>query len=138
MPHQVKSDALAGGAGLRGLSGIKMKEEDDVSARRPAKKLTEAEKWEARQLIASGVLDVSEYPTFEDEDDFASDAKLVGICTIYINNNAPAYLNSVLICQSNRCSPSSQQVLGVRERSFSRMIKKKSLKLTSTKMSHLS
>lgn len=56
-----------------------MKDEDDAPARRPGKKLTEAEKWEARQLIASGVLDVSEYPTFEDEEDLAGDGKLVSL-----------------------------------------------------------
>lgn len=86
--QQVKSDAIAG-AGLKGLSGIKMKEEDDITVRRPAKKLTEAEKWEARQLIASGVLDVSEYPTFEDEEDFAGDGKLVQDVTVQIDKDPP-------------------------------------------------
>uniref|UniRef100_A0A7S0R6B2 RNA helicase n=2 Tax=Pyramimonas obovata TaxID=1411642 RepID=A0A7S0R6B2_9CHLO len=54
---------------LRGLSGIKLSEEDlnDSSVRRPQKRLSSPERWEAQQLIASGVLKVSEYPTFDDE-----------------------------------------------------------------------
>jgi hypothetical protein len=49
-------------------SGIHLKEDDKAAeARRPKKKLTELEKWEAKQLIASGVLDVREYPEFDEE-----------------------------------------------------------------------
>eukprot|EP01116_Phalansterium_solitarium_P004540 TRINITY_DN1557_c0_g2_i1.p1 TRINITY_DN1557_c0_g2~~TRINITY_DN1557_c0_g2_i1.p1 ORF type:complete len:1212 (-),score=365.03 TRINITY_DN1557_c0_g2_i1:225-3860(-) len=35
--------------------------------RRPVKRLTSPEQWEAKQLIASGVLSVSEYPMFDEE-----------------------------------------------------------------------
>lgn len=35
---------------------------------RRAKKLTEYEKWEYKQLKMSGVLDVREYPNFDEED----------------------------------------------------------------------
>eukprot|EP00959_Pyramimonas_sp_CCMP1952_P469047 9494290-Pyramimonas_sp.AAC.1 len=54
---------------LRGLSGIKLSEEDlnDSSVRRPQKRLSSPERWEAQQLIASGVLKVKDYPTFDDE-----------------------------------------------------------------------
>lgn len=47
-----------------GLSGIRIVEEDDVgSSRRPLKRMSSPERWEAKQLIASGVMSVSEYPT---------------------------------------------------------------------------
>ena len=36
--------------------------------RRPGKRITSPEKWEINQLIKAGVLDVSEYPTFDAED----------------------------------------------------------------------
>ncbi len=49
-------------------AGIHLKEDDRAAeARRPKKKLSELEKWEAKQLIASGVLDVREYPEFDEE-----------------------------------------------------------------------
>lgn len=53
-----------------GLSGIKITEED-VSAlsHRPLKRMTSPEKWEAKQLIASGVLSVKEYPMYDEETD---------------------------------------------------------------------
>eukprot|EP00958_Prasinococcus_capsulatus_P028410 scaffold6691_cov358-Prasinococcus_capsulatus_cf.AAC.17 len=55
---------------LRGLSGLTLRPEDeDLSERkRPGKKLSETELWEAKQLIASGVLSVDEYPTFDEEE----------------------------------------------------------------------
>ena len=37
--------------------------------RRPVKRLSSPERWEAKQLIASGVLPVEEYPTFDAEND---------------------------------------------------------------------
>lgn len=36
--------------------------------RRPGKRITSPEKWEINQLIKAGVLDVTEYPTFDAED----------------------------------------------------------------------
>jgi ATP-dependent RNA helicase DHX8/PRP22 len=41
--------------------------EEDNSKRRTTKKLSDQELWEAQQLISSGVLPVSEYPTFDAE-----------------------------------------------------------------------
>jgi len=56
------------GGGLRGLSGVKATEEDrDTDMRRGRKRLTSPERWEATQLIASGVLKVDKYPTFDEE-----------------------------------------------------------------------
>ena len=59
------------GASLRGLSGIQLSEEDRMAdtRRRPVKRLSSPERWEAKQLIASGVLPVEEYPTFDAEND---------------------------------------------------------------------
>jgi ATP-dependent RNA helicase DHX8/PRP22 len=34
---------------------------------RPIKRLSSPERWEAKQLIAAGVLDVRDYPNFDDE-----------------------------------------------------------------------
>jgi len=56
---------------LRGLSGI-APSTDDMGAnsrKRPAKRLSSPELWEARQLIASGVLKVQDYPQFDPEND---------------------------------------------------------------------
>ncbi|KAI3977768.1 hypothetical protein MKX01_039831 [Papaver californicum] len=52
-----------------GLSGIRISEEDDetVPLRRPSKRMSSPEKWEAKQLIASGVLDASEFPNFDED-----------------------------------------------------------------------
>ncbi|KAI3972098.1 hypothetical protein MKW92_038285, partial [Papaver armeniacum] len=52
-----------------GLSGIRILEEDDetVPSRRPSKWMSSPEKWEARQLIASGVLDASGFPNFDED-----------------------------------------------------------------------
>ncbi|KAF6142013.1 hypothetical protein GIB67_037981 [Kingdonia uniflora] len=52
-----------------GLSGIRIVEENEsISSRRPLKRMSSPEKWEAKQLIASGVLDVRDYPMFDDQD----------------------------------------------------------------------
>ncbi|BFG37689.1 hypothetical protein CerSpe_239630 [Prunus speciosa] len=53
-----------------GISGIRIEEEDDVfapSRRQPSKRMSSPEKWEAQQLIASGVLSVTEYPMYDEE-----------------------------------------------------------------------
>ncbi|RZC75992.1 hypothetical protein C5167_001764 [Papaver somniferum] len=52
-----------------GISGIRILEEDDetVPSRRPSKRMSSPEKWEAKQLIASGVLDASEFPNFDED-----------------------------------------------------------------------
>ena len=43
-----------------------MRDDDDDVPARPVKRLTSPEKFEAQQLIASGVLDVRDYPQFDD------------------------------------------------------------------------
>ncbi|KAL5821242.1 hypothetical protein ACOSQ3_023124 [Xanthoceras sorbifolium] len=53
-----------------GLSGIRIVEEADAApSRRPLKRMSSPERWEAKQLIASGVLSVSEYPMYDEEGD---------------------------------------------------------------------
>lgn len=66
----------AGAQGLRGLSGITVKDDDkgNLPRRRPGKRLTSPERWEITQLIKSGVLDVTEYPTFDEEEGVGSHA----------------------------------------------------------------
>ncbi|KAH7843417.1 hypothetical protein Vadar_016393 [Vaccinium darrowii] len=51
-----------------GLSGIRIADEDDVvPSRRPLKRMSSPEKWEAKQLIAAGVLDGRENPMYDEE-----------------------------------------------------------------------
>ncbi|KAH7844889.1 hypothetical protein Vadar_032704 [Vaccinium darrowii] len=51
-----------------GLSGISVTDEGDVvPSRRPLKRMSSPEKWEAKQLIAAGVLDVREDPMYDEE-----------------------------------------------------------------------
>ena len=49
------------------LQTLRRKMEDEDTKPSAGKRLSEAELWEARQLIASGVLPVTEYPTFDAE-----------------------------------------------------------------------
>ncbi|KAK1552343.1 hypothetical protein Q3G72_015024 [Acer saccharum] len=53
-----------------GLSGIRIVEEGDgAPSRRPLKRMSSPERWEAKQLIACGVLTVNEYPMYDEEGD---------------------------------------------------------------------
>ncbi|CAB4268818.1 unnamed protein product [Prunus armeniaca] len=79
-----------------GLSGIRIVEKDDVGpSRRPLKRMSSPEKWEAKQLIASGVLGVTEYPMYDEEIDGmlyqekGAEEKL----EIELNEDEPAFLN---------------------------------------------
>ncbi|KAI3898080.1 hypothetical protein MKW92_049883, partial [Papaver armeniacum] len=62
-------DSIRGSTSRIGLSGIRILEEDDetVPSRRPSKWMSSPEKWEAKQLIASGVLDASGFPNFDED-----------------------------------------------------------------------
>ena len=49
-------------------SGIKITDEDrDIGSVRVTKRLADHDLWEAQQLIASGVLSVEDYPTYDEE-----------------------------------------------------------------------
>ncbi|KAK6919290.1 Helicase, C-terminal [Dillenia turbinata] len=51
-----------------GLSGIRIVDDDImIPSRRPLKRMSSPEQWEAKQLIASGVLSVKEYPMYDEE-----------------------------------------------------------------------
>jgi hypothetical protein len=67
---------------LHGLSGIQLRDSVDpleaTRGRRAKKRLTSPEKWEVKQLISSGVLDVSEYPTFDEVRESHAVAKPAG------------------------------------------------------------
>ncbi|CAA7056849.1 unnamed protein product [Microthlaspi erraticum] len=52
-----------------GISGIRIVEESDVPpSRRPLKKMSSPERWEAKQLIASGALKQSEFPNYDEDE----------------------------------------------------------------------
>ncbi|KAL0426885.1 UNVERIFIED_CONTAM: putative pre-splicing factor ATP-dependent RNA helicase DEAH5 [Sesamum latifolium] len=87
----------AGGAGTRvGLSGIKITEDDDdgVPSRRPLKRMSSPERWEAKQLIASGVLSAKEYPMFDEEGDgmLYQEEGAEEELEIELNEDEPAFL----------------------------------------------
>ncbi|CAM9579809.1 unnamed protein product [Ectocarpus fasciculatus] len=61
--------STSGGRGVA-TSAIRSNFDEDDKPRRQTKKLSSPELWEARQLINSGVLPVTEYPTFDAEGGF--------------------------------------------------------------------
>ncbi|XP_002510773.3 probable pre-mRNA-splicing factor ATP-dependent RNA helicase DEAH5 [Ricinus communis] len=78
-----------------GLSGIRILEEDDaVPSRRPLKRMSSPERWEAKQLIASGVLGVQEYPMYDDEGDglLYQEEGAEEELEIELNEDEPAFL----------------------------------------------
>ncbi|KAG1330457.1 Helicase [Cocos nucifera] len=78
-----------------GLSGITIVEEDENgSSRRPLKRMSSPEKWEAKQLIASGVFDVREYPMFDDDGDgmLYQEEGAEQELEIELNEDEPAFL----------------------------------------------
>ncbi|KAL3644364.1 hypothetical protein CASFOL_012296 [Castilleja foliolosa] len=52
-----------------GLSGIRITDDyDALPSRRPLKRMSSPERWEAKQLIASGVMSMKDLPMFDDEE----------------------------------------------------------------------
>ena len=49
---------------LAGQEGVRT---DQAHVRRPGKRLNSPERWEITQLIKAGVLDIAQYPTFDEE-----------------------------------------------------------------------
>ena len=78
------SNPAPAGHSLRGLSGITVKEDDSGGQpkRRLGKRMTSPERWEITQLIKSGVLDVRDYPTFDEEEG-------VSICSAACQHSQP-------------------------------------------------
>ncbi|KAL5072136.1 hypothetical protein RYX36_023023 [Vicia faba] len=88
-------DSKDGPVARTGLSGIRIVEENDIgSTRRPLKRMSSPEIWEAKQLIASGVLSVSEYPTYDDEGDgvMYQEEGAEEELEIEMNDDEPAFL----------------------------------------------
>ncbi|KAL6646862.1 hypothetical protein ACP70R_015556 [Stipagrostis hirtigluma subsp. patula] len=86
-----------GGSGRRlGLSGIVITEEDEAApaSRRPLKRMSSPERWEAKQLIASGVLDVRDYPMFDEDGDgmMYQEEGAEEELEIELNEDEPAFL----------------------------------------------
>ncbi|CAL1367891.1 unnamed protein product [Linum trigynum] len=91
------SSARDGQRTRTGLSGIRMVEEDEAipSSRRPLKMMSSPERWEAKQLIASGVLSVKEHPMYDEEADALQLYEEEGgeeELEIEINEDEPAFL----------------------------------------------
>jgi ATP-dependent RNA helicase DHX8/PRP22 len=85
----------SGGGGLKGISGITVKDDDEGVVRRPGKRLSSPERWEVQQLIASGVLDPSEYPTFDEDWGrglLYADEDEVQELEVELNEEEPAFL----------------------------------------------
>ncbi|KAI3447144.1 hypothetical protein Pfo_003809 [Paulownia fortunei] len=85
-----------GGMGSRiGLSGLKITEDDDaVPSRRPLKRMSSPERWEAKQLIASGVMSIKEYPMFDENEDglLYQEEGAEEELEIELNEDEPAFL----------------------------------------------
>ncbi|KAJ6795538.1 putative pre-mRNA-splicing factor ATP-dependent RNA helicase DEAH5 [Iris pallida] len=79
-----------------GLSGITIMEEDEtVPSRRPLKRMSSPEKWEAKQLIAAGVMDLRDYPNFDEDGDgvLYQEEGAEEELEIELNEDEPAFLN---------------------------------------------
>ncbi|OMO64507.1 hypothetical protein COLO4_32032 [Corchorus olitorius] len=79
-----------------GLSGIRITEDEGaVPSRRPLKRMSSPERWEAKQLIASGVMRVDEYPMYDEEGDgmLYQEEGAEEELEIELNEDEPAFLN---------------------------------------------
>ncbi|KAL8160868.1 hypothetical protein V2J09_012357 [Rumex salicifolius] len=81
-----------------GLSGIRITEEDQSgSSRRPSKRMSSPELWEAKQLIASGVMSAKDYPMYDEEGDGGGgpvyqEEGAEELLDIEMNDDEPAFL----------------------------------------------
>ncbi|RLN13135.1 putative pre-mRNA-splicing factor ATP-dependent RNA helicase [Panicum miliaceum] len=79
----------------KGVSGIFVPDEDDVdpAPRRPTRRMSSPERWEMKQLIASGVLDAKDYPrSDEDDDGMLYQEEAEEELEIELNEDEPAFL----------------------------------------------
>ena len=100
---------MAGGS-LRGLSGVKVSQEalEREAKKRPGKRLSSPERWEVKQLIASGVLDVKDYPTFDEEDGqgiLGGEEEVEEDFEIDLNDEEPAFLRGQTASSGAGASP---------------------------------
>ncbi|KAL5730344.1 RNA helicase [Ranunculus cassubicifolius] len=77
-----------------GLSGIRITEDDGQSSRRPLKRMSSPEKWEAKQLIAAGVMDIREHPMYDEDEDglLYQEEGAEEELEIELNEDEPAFL----------------------------------------------
>ena len=100
LPGQAAAPAERGSASnpVRDLSRAeaearrRAEEEEDSRARRPLKRLTSPELFEAKQLIASGVLDVRDYPQFDEQVGLLGQADTEEELEIELNETEPLFL----------------------------------------------
>ncbi|KAJ1302636.1 hypothetical protein OPQ81_002953 [Rhizoctonia solani] len=84
------NSAPLGQRGASGLSGITY---DDSTPVRSAKRLTSPERWEIKQLIASGAVDASEYPNLdEDFNNPHAKAEVEEELDVEVREDEPAFL----------------------------------------------
>ncbi|PUZ60922.1 hypothetical protein GQ55_4G216800 [Panicum hallii var. hallii] len=82
-------------AGYRkGVSGICVPDEDEVgpAPRRPTRRMSSPERWEMKQLIASGVLDAKDYLGSDEDDDRMLYQEEAEELEIELNEDEPAFL----------------------------------------------
>ncbi|KAJ2964756.1 hypothetical protein NQZ79_g275 [Umbelopsis isabellina] len=65
---------------------------DDKDTGRSRKRLSSPERWEIKQLIASGVLDPSEYPDYDDDNGLLNDAETEEDMDVEIREEEPPFL----------------------------------------------
>jgi ATP-dependent RNA helicase DHX8/PRP22 len=65
---------------------------EDKETGRSRKRLSSPERWEIKQLIASGVLDPSEYPDYDDENGLLNDAETEEDMDVEIREEEPPFL----------------------------------------------
>jgi len=71
---------------------VKVIDDSDTSSNSKVKRLSSPEKWEIKQLIASGVLDPSEYPTFDEENGLLNTEETEEEMDIEIKEEEPFFL----------------------------------------------
>ncbi|XP_022555851.2 probable pre-mRNA-splicing factor ATP-dependent RNA helicase DEAH5 [Brassica napus] len=88
-----------------GISGIRILEEERPSRRRPLKKkMSSPERWEAKQIIASGALKATDFPDYYDEDGVGMLYQEEGAeqeFEIEMNEEEPAFLQGQTRCSAD-------------------------------------
>ncbi|KAF3510131.1 hypothetical protein F2Q69_00009709 [Brassica cretica] len=88
-----------------GISGIRILEEEPPSRRRPLKKkMSSPERWEAKQIIASGALKATDFPDYYDEDGVGMLYQEEGAeqeLEIEMNEEEPAFLQGQTRCSAD-------------------------------------
>ncbi|CAH2053872.1 unnamed protein product [Thlaspi arvense] len=81
-----------------GISGIRIVEESDAApSRKPLKKMSSPERWEAKQLIASSALKMDDFPDYDEDRDEGAEEEL----EIEMNEEEPAFLQGHTRCSAD-------------------------------------